>query len=128
MGTAKDVYDIIKDIKKFAEESGNVPFYEKVIQIQSIFFDLKEEISDLKEQSRQKTSQIEGLMNQLKVKEDVVMNNKGYIKLKSEGHNALIYCSHCFATEGLLIPMVSLGYNGNYQCDKCKNIGYTQMR
>jgi len=122
MGTIKDVYEIIKDIRNFAQEMGNTPFYDKVIEIQSVFFDLREENSKLKDQNDLLQKQLNELRIEKNQKDDVILTNDGYLTLKSDGNNPIIYCSHCYATKGLFVPMLKQS-QFIYVCTSCGTYG-----
>lgn len=123
MGTAKDVYEIIKDIGKFAKEASNTPFYDKVIEIQAAFFDMKEEIYSLKEENSRLKKNIEDLENQKKedISNDIIFSKYGYFTRKSEGENPKNkYCSNCYSVKKLIIPVAD-EIGSYYFCPNCKN-------
>jgi len=127
MGTIKDVYDVIKDLRDFAVEQANTPFYDKVIVIQSAFFDMREEINELKEEKQKLTNEIEEGKKKNEAINDIILNNKGYFTKKSDNDN-LIYCTKCYAVDNIIIPMTQTGSNSNsYLCSKCGSWANTKQ-
>ena len=51
MGTIKDVYDILKDLRSLAKEANNQPMIELAVSIQDNLFDIKDEMQSLKEKN-----------------------------------------------------------------------------
>lgn len=116
MGTIKDVYDVIKDLRNFAEVQSNTPFYDKVIVIQSAFFDMREEINRLLEERNKLTNEIEEIKKKTELKDDIIFNDKGYFTKKSDKVN-LLYCTKCFAVDEITIPLLKI--DNGYYCSKC---------
>lgn len=44
MGTIKDVYDILKDLRSLAKEANNQPMIELAVEIQDNLFGIKDEM------------------------------------------------------------------------------------
>lgn len=51
MGTIKDVYDILKDLRSLAKEANNQPMIELAVDIQDKLFDIKDDMQKLKEEN-----------------------------------------------------------------------------
>ena len=70
MGTIKDVYDILKDLRSMAKEANNQPMMDMAINIQDKIFELKEQMQELKESN-------------LKLKSDLQIANNEVQRLQS---------------------------------------------
>lgn len=64
MGTIKDVYDILKDLRSLAKEANNQPMIELAVSIQDNLFDIKDEMQNLKEENRELKAKITKVENE----------------------------------------------------------------
>ena len=79
MGTIKDIYDVVKDLRTLAKEANNQPMIELAVDIQDKLFDMREIMQDLKETNKD-------LVEKLKIANETIEKLKDkysdYDKLK----------------------------------------------
>ena len=98
MGTLKDIYDIIKELKGLVTEYQNQQMADKVVAIQECFFDLREELADLKDENRQLKEEIIKLNDISELEKDLELDPKGFLIRKSEKESGkdIRYCAACW--------------------------------
>lgn len=113
MSAVKDVYDLVRDLVDEAKRQKNLELQEKLMDIQSLIFDIREENEQLKSRvaELEKCSILESELE--------LLDSGLYVKKteKESGKN-IRYCASCFQMHGKLIP-VALG-NRILVCPNCK--------
>lgn len=120
MGTLKDLYEIIKELKNLAKDYQNQEIAEKVIEIQEGFFDFREELENIKDENRQLKERIKELENKAEDENDLELMPQGYYIKKSEKAQGkdIKYCAACWRNEKKLMPFArSIGVM--MQCCNC---------
>ena len=74
MGTFKDIYDILKDLRKLAKESSNQPMMDLAVSIQDQLFDMNEEMQNLKDENKENLIKLEKLELENKVLQEKVQD------------------------------------------------------
>lgn len=123
MGTLKDLYEIIKELKTLAKDYQNQELAEKVIEIQEGFFDFREEMENIKDENRQLKERIKELENRAEDENDLELMPNGYYIKKSEKEQGkdIKYCVACWRNQKKLMPYTrSVGVM--MQCNNCKNV------
>ena len=120
MGVAKDVYEIIKELKGMVKEYHNEEMSEKVVDIQNSFFELREEIETVKEENRGLKAKIKLLEDSSKLEKDLEMTPMGlYVRIsEKEQGKTMEYCPACWQNHKKLMPIVRWGRER--QCCNCK--------
>lgn len=111
MGTIKDIYEIIKELKNLAKDYQNQEIAEKVIEIQEEFFNYREELENLKNENRQLKERIEELENEAEVEKDLELTSRGCFIKKSEQAQGKVnmYCPACWRNHKKLMPLTRIG-------------------
>lgn len=123
MGTLKDVYDIIKDLRALAKKHKDEEMAERIVEIQDAFFEFREELADLKDENRQLVEKIKQLEDTSELEKDLELQPGGYYIRKSEkeqGKNH-IYCAACWQNHKKLMPIVST-IGVARQCSNCHTV------
>ena len=106
MGAIKDVYEVIKDLKGLVKELNDQDMAEKVVEIQEGFFEMREQIEELKDEKRQLEGRIKALSDNAALEKDLELTDYGtYIRKseKAEGKTHQ-YCAACWQNYGKLYP------------------------
>ena len=124
MGTLKDLYDIIKDLKGLAKKHNDNEMVEKVIDIQEGFFEMREQIEVVKEENRRLRETIKELESCAELEKDLELTGGVYIRLseKDQGKSNQ-YCAACWQNHKKLYPLIR-AMGGSRQCSNC----HTAMR
>ncbi len=120
MGTIKDVYEILKDLMKEAKRLKNQEMISLAMDLQSMFFDFKEEIESVKDENKTLQEEIKKLKQPSIQEEDIKYTKNGFFTLNSE-KNDIPYCSACWKLEGKTVPLAK-GVKAwwHYTCPHCK--------
>ena len=102
MGTIKDIYDVIKDLLKFAKESENQEMSELAIKLQCDFFSLKEENEKLKEENKQLKSKLSEEKDIKKIQKDLISQTSSFYIRESDTIERY-YCGRCWDKDKKLI-------------------------
>lgn len=123
MGTLKDLYEIIKELKNLAKEYHNQAMAEKVIEIQEGFFDFREEMENLKDENRHLREKIKELESCADNENDLELTTRGYYIKKSEKaqEKFMAYCPACWNNHKKLMPLVRIGTT-TMRCCNCQNV------
>lgn len=123
MGVAKDVYEIIKELKGMVKEYHNEEMSEKVVDIQDSFFELREEIETVKEENRGLKAKIKLLEDSSKLEKDLEMTPMGlYVRIsEKEQGKTMEYCPACWQNHKKLFPIVRTIGNAR-QCCNCHSV------
>lgn len=124
MSLINDAYALIKVIKEMADKSKSAKMQSKVLELQAMFFELKEENDGLKQK-------IKNLTNETKFAKQMVLTDRGYYLFKE-----VKYCAPCWQkskktislhtrktiNELLMITDTYEEVKGEYICPVCKTI------
>lgn len=123
MSTLKDIYEIIKELKGMAKQYQNDEMAEKVVAIQEGFFEIREELENIKDENRQLSETIKRLEENSEVEKDLELKAGGYyIRKSEEAENKTIkYCAACWQNYKKLMPFNrSVGHT--LQCCNCHTV------
>lgn len=121
MSTLKDIYDIIKELNGLVKEYQNQEMADKVVAIQECFFDLREELADLKDENRQLKEEIIKLNDISELEKDLELDTRGFLIRKSEKESGknIRYCAACWQNYKKLMPIIHT-IGAAQQCSNCK--------
>ena len=96
---------------------------EKVVEIQSAFFDLREELQNTKEENQQLKETIKSLNDVSEIEKDLELSPRGcYIRKSEKGQSPQpIYCAACWQNHRKLMPIVNT-IEDIYQCCNCHTV------
>lgn len=120
MSTFKEIYDILKDLKNEAKRLKSQEMISLAMDVQEKLFELKDEIENVKEENKELKSRIDELNNPVIKEDDICYSPDGYFTLKSED-NLLPYCSACWKTERIQVPLSRQYHDWDYKCSKCQS-------
>lgn len=123
MGTLKDIYEIIKELKSLVNTYQNEEMSGKVIEIQEGFFDIREEIENIKEENRQLRETIKQLSDNAELEKDLDLAPGGFYIRKSEKeqNKNIRYCAACWQNHKKLMPLVHT-LAASSQCCNCHTV------
>ena len=123
MGTLRDLYEIIKELKSLVNEYQNEEMSSKVIAIQEGFFDIREELENIKEENRSLKETIKQLEDNSELEKDLELQPGGYYIKKSERDESknIKYCAACWNNYKKLMPLVTTIANAK-QCCNCHSL------
>ena len=123
MGTLKDIYEIIKELKALVNEYQNEEMSGKVIEIQEGFFDIREELENIKEENRTLKETIRQMEDNSELEKDLELQPHGYYIKKSEkaANKDIRYCAACWNNYKKLMPIVSTIGTAK-QCCNCHTV------
>ena len=123
MGTLKDVYEIIKELKNLVNEYQNEEMSSKVIEIQEGFFDIREEIENIKDENRKLKETIRELEDNSALEKDLELHPRGcYIRKSEKAQDINIwYCAACWNNHKKLMPFTS-SIGSAKQCCNCHTV------
>ena len=123
MGSLKDVYEIIKELKDLVKQYQNNEMAEKVIAIQEGFFDLREDFENIKDENRKLKEEIRQLNDTAELEKDLELLPKGCYVRKSEQAEGkrICYCSACWQNYKKLMPLVQT-IGSATQCSNCHTV------
>ena len=110
MSAIKDVYDIIKEVKRLADEYQNQEMIEKVLEIQNSYFEFREELQNLKDENGNLQDTIKRMHDDEELEKDLELTSGGYYIRKTEreqGKN-IKYCAACWQNYKKLMPLCSV--------------------
>ena len=120
MGAIKDAYDIIKELvkstKTMVDSVQASDFCAKLLEVQSMIMDAREENEELKENIRVLKQEIENLQ-QDNLPNDLRWSNGGVGVYEKDGTNYHI-CRHCHDKTKKVIHLAWRGNNA-YYCKAC---------
>lgn len=119
MGTFKDIYDILKDLMTEAKRLKNQEMITLSMDLQSMFFDFKEEIEKIKDENKVLKEEIECLKMPSINEDSIEYTQNGFFKLKNE-NKKIPYCSACWKIDRKLVPLAKSGTWWKYSCPHCK--------
>lgn len=124
MGTLKNLYEIIKELKNLTKQYHDQAMAEKVIEIQEGFFEFREEMEKLRDENRQLKEKNKELELSVVDEADLELTARGYYIKKSEKEQEMFmgYCPACWNNHRKLMPLVSIG-GMTMRCCNCQN-GY----
>jgi len=118
MSILKDAYDVLKDIKNLAEKVKSKPVIDKVLELQSMFFEIREENESLKKEI-EKYKNIDEVNKNIKITED------GYYEVEGVPH-----CITCWQKDRKVISLQKpvlfgagiggMSFMEGYSCPVCK--------
>ena len=120
MSVFKEIYDILKDLKNEAKRLQSQEMLSLSMDVQEKLFEFKEEIENVKEENKTLREKLESLNHPMIKDDDIDYSPKGFFTLNSED-NRLPYCSACWKTERVLVPLSSQGVWWQYKCSRCKS-------
>lgn len=121
MSAIKDLYDIIKEFKDLVKQYQNAEMSEKLVSVQSCYFDVREELLNLQDENRRLKEEIKRLQDVSQLEKDLVLEERGYLIRKSEkdaGKN-IHYCAACWQNHKKLMPIVRT-IGSAEQCCNCQ--------
>lgn len=115
MSIIGDAYEILKDIRELAERHKDKEISDKLVQLQGMFYDLKNENESLK-------SKIKALEETNELEKDLELTNKGWYIRKSERNEGkdVRYCAACFQNLHKLYPFTPGSMRRDMFCSNCK--------
>lgn len=118
------VYNVIKELKALTEKYKNSEMSQKVVEIQSAFFDMREAMQDLREENSVLRDEIKELKACSEIENDLELLPEGYYIRKSEKgqQKQPIYCVACWQNRHKLYPLVSVTYGNIRQCCNCNAV------
>lgn len=121
MGTIKDVYDVLKDLMSEAKKLKNQEMITLAMDLQSMFFDFKEEIETTKEENKLLKAEIEQLKMPIVDEDSIINTQNGFFTLKTDDVK-MPYCSACWKLSKKLVPLTK-GVKAwwHYTCPSCKS-------
>jgi predicted nuclease with TOPRIM domain len=123
MGTLKDLYEIIKELKSLVNAYQNEEMSGKVIEIQEGFFDIREELENIKEENRNLKETIQQMKDNSETEKDLELQHGGYYIRKSERaeNKDIRYCAACWNNHKKLMPITRTIGNAK-QCCNCHTV------
>jgi len=118
MSAIKDVYDIIKELKGLVEEYQDAKMSEKLIEIQSCFFDIREEMDDIKDENKELKEQIKRMNDNSELEKDLQLEPQGFYIRKSDTEGGNKYCVACWQNHKKLMPL-SKSIGRSLHCVNC---------
>lgn len=116
MSAAFEVYNLVKDLVSEARKRKDIDLTDKLLDIQSLIFEIREENEGLKKK-------IQALEEAEDLTKDLELTDKGvYIRIsEKEQGRAMDYCPACYVDTKKLYPIVkSIG--NTKQCSKCNHV------
>ena len=114
-GKIMGLYEGIKDVAKVIQQAGNVELYKKLLDLSAQALETQAEILKLKEENAE-------LKKKGDISEKIVRHQSPYIT-KAGDEPIILYCSHCWDSEELLIQLNCNDTDGTYVCPHCKTNG-----
>ena len=123
MGTLKDIYDVIKDVKTLAKKHHDQEMSDKVIMIQESFFDIREEMEQLREENNVLKETIKKMEDTAELESDLELLPSGVYIRKSEKAlgKEINYCPACWGNFKKLMPITRTIGNAR-QCSNCHSV------
>jgi hypothetical protein len=118
MGSIKDIYDIVKEIKEFAVELKNQPMIEKALELQEQYFNIKEEIDNINEKNKELLKEIDKLIELNNLQNNLIPHKQPYFTLKDDNLDR-VFCANCWNTKKELIQLTNTKDARTY-CFNCK--------
>lgn len=120
MGSIKDIYDIIKDVREFAKEKKNNEMVEKLLDIQARVSEIQEELENTKAENRELRNKVQQLEDASVIEQDLELREDGCYVRKSEQrqHKKIRYCAACWQNYKKLMPVIP-GMSSICQCENC---------
>ncbi len=127
MGTFKDVYDILKDLRNLAKEASNQEMIDLAVQIQDKIFDLKNDNQILKDENKKLQQIIDNLENAKEIEKHIIPMQEPIFQLDNDTQKSF-YCQHCWEKEKKLYKVTTFywNYEPKFKCYNCNNEGYTK--
>lgn len=116
MSTVFEIYSLTKDLIAEARQQKNMELAEKLLDIQELIFELREENDELKKK-------IKVLEEAEDVKSDLEQLENGLYVRKSEREQGkkITYCPACYVDTKKLYPVVK-AIGNTKQCSKCHSV------
>lgn len=116
-----NISGIIKDILAIAKKIKNNEIVEKVIELQELLLDARENNDSLKQEIKELKEQIKLLEQSKIIEEELEFSDRGFF-VKKGVIKRVPYCSHCWYTKHKLIPLSQQTTGGwwKYKCGECK--------
>ncbi len=114
MSIIGETYEILKDLKQICDKRKDKEISDKVLELQSKFYELKEENENLK-------SKIADFENTEELEKDLELWPSGvYIrKSEKEAGKDIRYCPACFKNHHKLYPIIHGSLRKNRFCSNC---------
>lgn len=127
MGTLKDIYEIIKELKSLVNEYQNEEMSAKIIEIQEAFFDIREELENIKDENRNLKESIKQMEDYSEIEKDLELSPNGFYIRKSEvsQDKHIPYCAACWENSKKLMPLIKES-GSSKRCCNCKAL-YTHV-
>lgn len=113
------LYEGIKDVAKVVQQADNIELYQKLLDLSAQALDMQAEITKLREE-------IAVLKKKEDISQKIVRHQEPYITKTGDEPN-ILYCSHCWDSEELLIQLKCDARKGVFECPHCKNSGIYNM-
>lgn len=117
MSITGEAYEILKDLKQLSDRHKDKAILDKVLELQSKFYELKEKNENLK-------SQIAEFENTAELEKDIELLPSGvYIrKSEKEAGKDIRYCPACFKNHHKLYPIIQGSLRRNRFCVNCTTL------
>lgn len=109
---------VVKEILSIAKKVKNNEIVEKVIDLQELLLDAREENDNLKQEIKNLNDKIESLEQSNVLEDNLIFSSRGFC-IKKNIENRIPYCSHCWHTNHKLIPLSQYRNWWEYKCGEC---------
>jgi hypothetical protein len=127
MSLIKDGYDIIKDIATYIKENGSSELQQKVLNLQNIYIDLKQEHIDLQLKIDKLNNQIDNYKKEDEFESNITWTDYAYFTVDLPKYKNLKLCKHCYIKNNHKAPLVFVE-GRRYVCPVCKTVIYDYNR
>ncbi len=105
----------IKNVADIVKKADNLELYAMLLDLYGKALDLQQENAELK-------SKLADISEQKSIANKVLRHHQPYITIKDEVPS-LMYCAHCWDSQGKLIQINSSPRSAEFFCPDCKNSG-----
>lgn len=122
MSILKDAYDILNDLRGLAKKHKNQELMDKVIDMQDAFYQIREDMENLKAENQKLKNRIQNMENTSELEKDLETIEEGMLIRKSEkaANKEIFYCPACWNNHKKLMPLTVTGTIRH--CTNCKMV------
>lgn len=115
-----NISSIVKDILAIAKKVKNNEIVEKVIDLQELLLNAREDNSNLKDEIKELKDKLNLLEQSTEIEENLEFSERGFC-VKKNVEKRIPYCSHCWVEKHKLIPLSQQTHGGwwQYSCGGC---------
>ena len=119
------ISNIVKDILSIAKKLRNNEMVEKVIGLQELLLNAREDNDNLQQEIKELKEKINQIEKSALLERDLDFSESGFF-VKKNVERRIPYCSHCWYTKHRLIPLSQYRNWWEYRCGEC-NVNVTVM-